>query len=416
MRVLRHSLAALEALIGAPVLALAMAFVPRWRVGWRERLGGGAKRTPGAVWVHGASVGEILAATRLVDSLRAKGHEVVASTSTPTGRDVMRRARPDVECRLAPLDHPWCVASALSRVGPRAIVLIETELWPSWIAAASRRGVPVVLVSGRLSDRSFPRYRRLRWWVGRTLRRLHAIGARTELDRGRFVRLGADPERVSVSGDLKLELHASPRVLAPELADAVGSAPLLVAGSTHPGEVGAVLEAFSIAQAARSDAVLALAPRHPARVAGAVELARAAGHRVVLRSAIGGDRLRGGDVLVLDTLGELSGLYTRAQVAFVGGTLVPVGGHNLLEPVAAGRPVCFGPHTANVTQAARILVDCDAGEVVADAVSLGKAWAAALSDPQRSSSRGEAGRRALQRHQGSAERAAQLVVSALGAR
>jgi 3-deoxy-D-manno-octulosonic-acid transferase len=416
LRVFRHSIAALTAVVGLPLMALAMALVPRWRIGWRERLGGGARQTPGAVWVHGASVGEILAATRIVDALRAKGHDVVASTSTSTGRDVMRRTRPDVPCRLAPLDHPWCVSSAMARVAPRAIVLIETELWPSWIAAAERRGVPVVLVSGRLSDRSFPRYRRVAPWMRRTLRRLHTIGARTEFDRERFVILGADPDRVTVSGDLKLELHAQPRALAPELAEVLGSAPLLVAGSTHPGEIPAILEAFAIARAARPEVVLALAPRHPARVPGAVELARAAGHRVVRRSALAGDRLGAGEVIVLDTLGELSSLYARAEIAFVGGTLVPVGGHNLLEPVAAGRPVCFGPHTTNVAQATRILLECDAGEAVANGAELGAAWAAALADPDRARVRGEAGRRALQRHQGSAERAAQLVVSALGAR
>jgi 3-deoxy-D-manno-octulosonic-acid transferase len=393
-----------------------MALVPRWRIGWQERFGGGARRAPGAVWVHGASVGEILAASRLVDSLRSKGHEVVTSTSTPTGREVMRRARPDVECRLAPLDHPWCVARALARVGPRAIVLIETELWPSWIAAAQRLGIPVVIVSARLSDRSFPRYRRIAPWLRRTLRRIQAIGARTELDRDRFLALGAAPERVSVSGDLKLELTPQSHAFAPELADFVGRTPLLVAGSTHPAEVATVLEAFAVAEAAGARAALVLAPRHPERAASASEAARATGRRVVRRSELGGERLGAGDVLVLDTLGELAGLYDRCEAAFVGGTLVPIGGHNLLEPVAAGRLVAFGPHTANVLQAARILVESSAGEVVRDGPELGRVWAAALFDPAAARRRAEAGRAALQRHQGSAERAAHLVLSALGAR
>jgi 3-deoxy-D-manno-octulosonic-acid transferase len=329
----------------------------------------------------------------------------------------MRRARPDVDCRLAPFDHPWCAALALAKTAPRAIVLIETELWPCWIAAAERRGVPVLIVSGRLSDRSFPRYLRIAAWLRRTLRRLHAIGARTELDRDRFVALGAAPERVSVSGDLKLELAPDARAIAPELAELVAGTPLLVAGSAHPGEVPAVLEAFALCQVqAQTKSALVLAPRHLERAEAALAAVRASGRRAVRRSALSGDRLGPGDVLVLDTLGELPGLYARCQAAFVGGTLTPVGGHNLLEPVAAGRPVVFGPYTANVTQAARILLESGAGRCVADAAELAREWSSALDDPAGARARAEAGRAALQRHQGSAERAAQLVVSALGAR
>ena len=416
MRVFRHSGAALTALAGAPLLAGALALAPRWRIGWRERILGGERRAPGAVWIHGASVGEILAASRLVDALRAKGHEVMASTSTPTGRAVMRAARPDVECRLAPLDHTWCAALALAKVAPRAIVLIETELWPSWIAAAERRRIPVVVVSGRLSDRSFPRYLRVAPWLRRTLRRIHAIGARTELDRQRFLALGAAPERVSVSGDLKLELAPVPRSIAPELAQFVAATPLLVAGSAHPGEVEAVLEAFARAQGPSARSALVLAPRHLERAEAAVLAARAGGRRVVRRSALAGEPLRPGEVLVLDSLGELPGLYARCEAAFVGGTLTPVGGHNLLEPVAAGRPVVFGPYTANVTQAAQILLESGAGRSVSGVDELAREWSAALDDPAAARARAEAGRAALQRHQGSAERAAQLVVSALGAR
>jgi 3-deoxy-D-manno-octulosonic-acid transferase len=247
------------------------------------------------------------------------------------------------------------------------------------------------------------------------LRRVHAIGARTELDRERFVALGARPDRVSVSGDLKLELSSKPRASAPELIRFVGATRLLVAGSAHPGEVRPVLDAFARSDGQAAGAALVLAPRHLERAAGALEAARATGRRVVRRSQLGGEGLAPGNVLVLDTLGELPGLYARAEAAFVGGTLVPIGGHNLLEPVAAGCPVAFGPHTANVTQAARILVECGAGQVVRSAGELGAAWATALADPPGARVRAAAGLAALQYHQGSAERAAQLVVSALGA-
>jgi 3-deoxy-D-manno-octulosonic-acid transferase len=397
------------------VAAGALALSPRWRIGWRERIGAGESVSPGAVWVHGASVGEIQAAFRLVDALRAKGHRVIASTSTTTGRNVLRRARPDVPSRLAPLDHPWCVEAAFDKVRPRALVLIETELWPSWIAAAQRGGIPVVLVSGRISDRSLPRYRKIAPFLARTLRRMSAIGARTELDRERFVALGAPPERVTVSGDLKLEPGAPPPPLASDLADALGAAPLLVAASTHPGEEAAALAAFAGVRKAKRDALLLLAPRYPDRAEEVSALVRAQGLPVQRRSALPARALAAGEVLVLDTLGELAALLPHALGAFVGGTLTTVGGHNVLEPVMAQRPVCFGPHTSNVTHAVQILTDCGAGSEVADGAALGRIFLDWVQDPDAAAERGRAGWRALQGHRGSAERAAELVVRTLGA-
>ncbi|MGH0028317.1 MAG: 3-deoxy-D-manno-octulosonic acid transferase [Myxococcota bacterium] len=416
MNVFRHSGAALAALVGAPALLGAAAVSDRWRVGLRERLGAGDAVAGRPLWVHGASVGEILAAQHLVDALRDKGHAVVASTNTPTGRDVMRRTRPDVPCRIAPLDHPWCVSAALARVDPRALVLIETELWPSFIAGAARRGVPVVLVSARLSDRSFPRYQRIAPLLRRTLARLSAVGARTEVDRERFVALGVPEERVTVSGDLKLELETAPRPLADDLATALPDAPLLVAGSTHPGEEEAALAALSAVEEAGQRALLVLAPRHLERTDDVEAAVRGRGRTLHRRSRLPGRPLAAGEVLLLDTLGELASLYPRAAASFVGGSLVTVGGHNVLEPVAARRPVVYGPHTGNVRHAVEILGECGAGLRVADAAELGAVWASLLLDPAAATARGEAGWREMQRHRGSAARAAQLVVSTLGAR
>ncbi|HEX5064693.1 MAG TPA: glycosyltransferase N-terminal domain-containing protein, partial [Myxococcota bacterium] len=240
----RVSAAVLSALFAGPLAAAALAARPGWRRGLRERLGAGAPTAPGAIWIHGASVGEILSALRLVDRLLEEGHRVIASTWTVTGRDVLRRVRPDIPCQLAPIDHPWCVDSALARARPAALVLIETELWPCWISAAERQGIPVALISGRVSDRSYPRYRLLGPLARTTLRRLAAIGARTEVDAERFVALGAAPTRLSVIGDLKLDVGPTRAPLAADLAGAL-QGPLVVAGSTHPGEERAVLDALA---------------------------------------------------------------------------------------------------------------------------------------------------------------------------
>ena len=413
MRALDHTLAAFAALALAPIAAGALALRPAWRIGLRERLGALPGRPPGAVWVHGASVGEILAASRLVDRLQQGGRAVVSSTVTLAGRDVMRRARPEIPCHLAPIDHPWCVASALSRVHPAALVLIETELWPSWLAAAERRGIPVALVSGRVSDHSYPRYQRLQRFIAPALRRIAAIGARTASDAERFLALGAPRERVRVTGDLKLEAAADAPPLAPDLDRMLGSAPLFVAGSTHAGEESAALSALARSEREGLGAALVLAPRRVERAGEVVRIVRASSRVVRRRTQPGASPLRAGEVLVLDSVGELAPVYARADVAFVGGTFVPIGGHNLLEPVFAGRPVLFGPHTENARQAVEILEASGAGKRVADADELASELVALLRDPREARRRGEAGRRALSSHRGSAERAAELIEALL---
>jgi 3-deoxy-D-manno-octulosonic-acid transferase len=405
--------AALVALAGAPVGLGVLALRPSWRPGLRERLGAAPHARPGALWVHAASVGEILAALSLLDHARAAGHGVFASTMTLTGRDVLRRARPGLPSSLAPLDHPWCVAAALDRVRPRALVLVETELWPSWIAAAAERRIPVVVVSGRLSERSLPRYRRLRPLLASTLARIAAVGARGEEDAARFAQLGIPEPRIRVTGDLKLEPPLGRPALAPDLARVLADLPLFVAGSTHAGEESAALEALAAADAAGIAARLVLAPRRPARAGDAAAQIERAGRRVRRRSALGTEPLATGEVLLLDGLGDLAAVYTRARVAFVGGTLVDVGGHNLLEPIHAGAPVLFGPSTSNAREAAELLLACGAGRRVRDLQELVRAVVEALGDPAAARARAAAGRHALDEHRGSAARSLALVQAEL---
>lgn len=408
---LGHSLAVFTALAGAPIGLAALALRPAWRRGLGERLGAAPRMEPGALWIHGASVGEILAALPLLDLAQAAGLGVLASTTTITGRDVLRRARPRVAASLAPLDHPWCVANALARVRPRALVLVETELWPCWIAAAAARDIPVIVVSARLSERSLSRYRRLRPLLAPTFARLAAVGARSESDAGRFAALGIPPERIVVTGDLKLEPPQSLPPLAEDLAAALGKLPLFVAGSTHEGEETAALDALAAAERAGLAAGLVLAPRHPARAAEVAAEVAKRGRRVWRRSALGAGPLAPGEVLLLDGLGDLTAVYTRASVAFVGGSLIDAGGHNLLEPVHAGAPVLFGPSVSSAREAAELLLACGAGRQVRDAEDLATAVVEALRAPGASQERGEAGRRALAQHRGSASRALDLVRS-----
>jgi len=413
-----HSLAALAALGSLPVGLGALALRPRLGVGLPERLGWGPApgAASGGIWVHGASVGEALAALPLVDRLRAGGRRVFVSTLTVTGRDVVRGRRPDLACALAPLDHPWCVAAALARARPAALVLVETELWPAWIRSAHERGIRVVSISARLSERSLRRWRRVPWLSGPTARRLAAVGARTPEDAARFAALGVPEARIRVTGDLKLEAPAAPPPAPPELAAALGDLPLLVAASTHAGEDEAVLAALRAAEeGAPGDPrpVLLVAPRHPERFGEVARAVRAAGRTLHRRSALGERPVRGGDVLLLDSLGELGSLFGRARCTFVGGSLVSRGGHNVLEPAVAGCPVVVGSHTANVEHAVRLLEAVGAAERVADAAGLARTFRRALSDPREARRRGARGRAVVEAQRGVAERSAALVAEVL---
>ncbi|MGB0621085.1 MAG: 3-deoxy-D-manno-octulosonic acid transferase [Myxococcota bacterium] len=411
-----HSLAFLLAAGLSPAVALAWLLRPGLRRHFGERLGrlpveldralsGG----PSPLYVHAASIGEAKAAIRLIEGLEALGHPVVATTSTVGGRDVLRCDRPHGDSHLFPLDHPWATERLLRRARPAISVLIETELWPNWIAGCARHDVPVVVASGRLSDRSFPRYRRVRRLLRPTLSRVEAVGARTELDAERFIELGVPESRVAVTGDLKLDPPPDQPALSIDLIRALADCPVVVGGSTHEGEEGALLEAMEAAEKAGHVFVLVLAPRRVARCSEVVSLAKARRRRVVRRSELEGRHLVPGEVLVLDTIGELPALYATASIAFVGGTLAPIGGHNLVEPVHAGCPVLFGPRVENVRKIVEILELGDAGRKVQNPAGLAAEIVAAFDDLEACRVRGEIGRETLEAHRGSVEATRQLI-------
>ncbi|MFP6639865.1 MAG: glycosyltransferase N-terminal domain-containing protein [Myxococcota bacterium] len=415
MTLLRHSGAALLGAVALPAGALALALRPRWREGWRERLGARDDAPPGAIWLHGASVGEAAVVARLAPALSARGYPLSASLTTSSGRARLKQLAPDMNCALAPLDHPWCVDRVLSALDPAVLILVETELWPCLIAGASRRGVPIALVSGRLSDRSFKQYRRFRWGFARSLSRIDFIGARSAEDAGRFVALGAEPKRVEVTGDLKLEPLDAQVPLPPELEQVLGECPLIVAGSTHSGEEQAALEALAACVSSGLDAALVLAPRRPDRCDSVADLVARAGRTLKRRSRLPAPPLQRGEVLLLDTLGELPALYARAVGAFVGGSLVPRGGHNLLEPAQSGIPVCFGPYTENVRESAIRLEESGAGRRVLNVQALA-AWAVEVVGGHGARTAGQAGRELTPAQGGPLERTLALISPLVEAR
>jgi 3-deoxy-D-manno-octulosonic-acid transferase len=302
---------------------------------------------------------------------------------------------------------------AIGRGRPALSVLIETELWPNWIAACARRGVPVVVASGRLSDHSFSRYRRIRPLLGPTLRRIDAVGARTDVDAERFVELGVPEHRVRVTGDLKLDPPAEQPALAIDLIRALADVPVVVGGSTYPNEEAALLDALEGAEKAGHGFVLVLAPRQVERAGELARICHERHRRVHLRSRLEGRHLVPGEILILDTLGELAAMYATASIAFVGGTLVPIGGHNLVEPVHAGCPVLFGPHFENARKIVGILEVGGAGLCVGNAAELGIAITSAFDDLEACRTRGEIGRENLESHRGSVDRTKQMIEEVL---
>lgn len=391
---------ALVAVVAAPFALLARG--GRYRATLAGRLGrfeGEAVRD--GLWIHAVSVGEVGVAATLVRAL-PPDLPIVVTTVTPTGQE---RARTLFAGRASvayfPLELGFAVERFLDRFAPRALVLCEGDYWPLVLHRARRRGLPIAVVNGRLSDRSFPRLRRLRGPVRRLLLDpIGRFGVQTAADRERLLALGAPAERIEVTGNLKFETP-EPK-LAPELDALVerlaAGRPVLVAGSTMPGEEAPVLDAFEAAGGG-DRALLVLAPRHPERFDEVAERIARRHPDFVRRSA--GTTARGRPpVVLLDTLGELAALYRDATGAFIGGTLAPIGGHNPIEPARFGVPVVAGPSMENFREIAETFDADRAWLRVADGAALGAAFAGWLDDPEGARELGRRGARLVEANRG----------------
>lgn len=371
-----------------------------------ERPGGsGATAGRPPVWIHAVSVGEVGVAATLIAALPAE-LPLLVTTVTPTGHE---RAGKLLAGRAAlaylPFDLGFAVGRFFRRWRPRALVLVEGDYWPLVLRAARRRGLPVVVINGRVGDRSFRRMRRLRPLLGPLFRPVGRFGVQTAEDRRRLLALGVPEGKIEVIGNIKFDTAPPPPNpgLDRLLAALAGGRPLLVAGSTMAGEEEAVLDAFAgIGGGGGGErALLVLAPRHPERCGEVERLLDARGLRWARRSALGGREAGEGGaeesaaaagrpaVLLLDTLGELAGLYRHAAAAFIGGTLVPTGGHNPLEPARFGVPVAAGPSMTNFRDIAHRFDRAEAWRRVADAAELSEVWRRWLDDPAAGRAGGE---------------------------
>jgi 3-deoxy-D-manno-octulosonic-acid transferase len=418
-----YTVIALMALVAVWLpLALFRRFTRGVPLNARARLGGEAAPHPGrrSGWLHAVSVGEAIAAAPLVEGLRRLHPELplVMTTVTSTGARVVReRYAGLVTHRFFPLDFPWVVRRAVSSIDPAFLICMETELWPHTLRALASRGVPVMIANGRISDRSYGRYRLVRRLLRPVLADVRVFAMQSDEDARRIIALGAHPERVVVTGNLKLEAVVADAAGAVDLwRRLLGLAPeqrVWIAGSTHAGEDDPVLEAHRAALDDHPETVLVIAPRHPERTGEVLARLARRGWPAVRRSELPSAATRGTTsvppVIVLDTVGELATLYAIADVVFIGGSLVPVGGHNLLEAAQRRKPVLVGPHTGNFRESVGLLESAGAAIVVRDAAELGRELRRLLADPDLRAKLGEAGYEAVASRHGAVRETLDLV-------
>jgi 3-deoxy-D-manno-octulosonic-acid transferase len=379
-----------------------------------ERFGWGPRLTLPALWLHAVSMGEVAAAAELVRALRARhpGSPFVLTTSTPTGRARARALFGDeIDIRFLPYDTPGAVRRFLDRVRPRVAIILETELWPNLIRGCVRRNVPVVFASARLSAKSVSRYRRLGSLFADTVAAAALIATQTAEDTERFIAVGASRARTRAVGNIKfdMKLGSSVREQGRELRRTLlGERPVWIAGSTHAGEEEQVLAAHSELRIGNPDLLLLLVPRHPQRFESVAALLTRLGIPFDRRSTaapVGPDA----QVLLVDTMGELTTLYASSDAAFVGGSLAPVGGHNLLEPAALGVPVITGPYNASAGDIARLLILEGGAVEVADSHALADAVRRLLQEPASRERAVRSAQEFVDAHRGAVERLTELI-------
>jgi 3-deoxy-D-manno-octulosonic-acid transferase len=363
-----------------------------------QRFGFGFPKIDSCIWVHAVSVGEVQAAVPLINSLLESfpNQKMVVTTVTPTGAARVAALFGDnVEHCYIPFEFPNAIRSFFDSIRPRAAMIMETEIWPNLYRGCGIRNIPLILVSARISPRSVPGYRRLMPLIKETLSHGIIIAAQTQVDADRFLELGANPSRTWVTGNIKFDVELDPEIAGRGalLRSALfGERPVWIAASTHDGEEQLVLAAHR-----------AILESHPERFGGVRELVEKQAFNVVSRTA-GQPCNASTEVFLVDTMGEVPLFYAASDIAFVGGSLIPVGGHNLLEPAAQGLPIITGPHLFNAQEIAEDFIEIEACEVVADSSELAESVTKLIENPAKAKKMGRNGLTVLEQNRGSLQR------------
>lgn len=411
-------------ILGFPFILCALLLKKRCRSGLLQRIGWVVPRGWGSqenvLWIHAVSLGEVSAIVPFVTTLhqRYPALKIIVSTVTETGREAVRQRLAGIatHCFL-PLDYPWIVNRFITSLNPIGFLFVETELWPNLLRTLSRRGVPSVLINGRLSSRSFSRYRWVRPFMQQILSTVSLGLLQSGRDERRFVELGALPDRMHRTGNMKFDLTMNGGCVSQALVErsAFGVSEderLIVAGSTHPTEEEILLESYRELIRSFSNVVLLLAPRHIERSDALAQTIKEFGFPAMRRSRLlegVTQEAVGPRIILLDTRGELAQVYGLAFMAFVGGTLVPVGGHNLLEPPVWGKPVCFGPYTDHCHEIAELLIESGGGIRVRNGQELTETFAKGMQNQDWVSHVGLSARKVIDDNQGVVERNVNMV-------
>ena len=429
MFLLYNFILCLGSLLGLPVILFHLATTPKHRVGLKEKFGGLPQevrkglQNQKVIWLHAVSVGEVIAALSLIKELKCSfpKTKLVVSTGTATGnRTAREKAMVADYVIFAPFDYSWSVKRTLNILHPTLFVAMETELWPNLLWHLSKTGVPTLLANGRISPNSFKGYRKIRFFFRRVLSQINTFGMQTALDAQRLIQLGADPAKVKITGNVKfdqaLAVKTASTAETSRLKESLGlreGEQLLIIGSTHRGEEEKVLEAFEEIRQEFPHLLLLIAPRHIERVKEIENLLQKKGLPTVRKSSLRPTSHWNGPlprpIVLLDTLGELSYFYTIGTIAFVGGSLVPTGGQNLLEPAVHRKPVLYGPHTYNFQEIARILGESGGGIQVQDEGELAVKIIKLLRRPEQIKELGEKAYRAVVAHQGAVAKNLDLI-------
>ena len=411
-------------------LALRRSLTGKYRQNLGPRLGVGLKALTRpirgeVIWVHALSVGEVLSVVSLVHTLRKEfpNYKILISTTTESGQHVARQKLTSLDCHFLymPLDFWWLMQRTVKSIGASLFVLVETDLWPNLFWCLARAATPIILVNGRLSNRSFPRYRLWRSFFSQAFNTIDVFSMQSQEDARRVEMLGVEVAKIRVTGNLKFD-QPMVKNAAQEREELIRELEWIqpsltwVAGSTHPGEEDIILRVYSRLRREVADLCLILAPRNQQRFEEVFKLALQSGWQTLLRSQLDAGKGRGAqmDVLILDTIGELAHFYSLGDFAFVGGSLVPLGGHNPLEAAQRGLPVVFGPHMENFRDIASILTESGGGFQIADENKLFAQLRAWLTEPAVAKEQGQKAQQALQLHQGAVGRNLEVIRSILG--
>ena len=394
---------------------------PNYRKRWGQRFGffTPSESSKETIWLHAVSVGETLAAVPLVKALQEKYPErrLLITCMTPTGSERITAAFGDsVDHSYAPYDTPDAVARFLKRVQPKMLIIMETELWPNTVAACYKRQIPVILANGRLSEKSARGYARVSKLSGPMVAQLSAVAAQHGDDGGRFTALGLPVEKLHITGNIKfdLELNAQIRLSAEALRqqwDGTNQRPVLLAASTHRGEDEIILQAFSLTKQSVNNALLVLVPRHPERFNQVGDLCLDAGYSLARRS--NNDSTDNADILLGDTMGELMTFFGACDIAFVGGSLVSNGGHNMIEPAAWGKPTLSGLSVFNFAEVSRLLAEAGGLSLVEDAAALAESVIVLMKNPEQAQQMGLSAQQVAEANRGALERLLAVIDNSL---